>query len=54
MGEHRVGGYTTPPPPPPRDSWKPKYKMKNWIETTNSKGAVVMVLVALAIATDLT
>jgi hypothetical protein len=42
------------PPPPPEGSWKPKYKMRNWIESRNSKGAVVVVLVALAIATDLT
>jgi hypothetical protein len=40
--------------PPSEVSWKPKYKTRNWIESRNSKGAVVMVLVALAVATDLT
>jgi hypothetical protein len=39
--------------PPPKGSWKPKYKMRNWIENRNSKRAVVVVL-ALAVATDLT
>jgi hypothetical protein len=37
-----------------KGSYKPKYKMRNWTESRNSKGAVVVVLVALAVATDLT
>jgi hypothetical protein len=36
-------------PPPPKGSWKPKQ-----IESRNSKGVVMVVLVALAIATGLT
>jgi hypothetical protein len=39
---------------PPKGSWEPKYRMRNWTESRNSKGAVVVVLLALAIATDLT
>jgi hypothetical protein len=39
---------------PPKGSWKPKYIIINWTERRNSKGAVVEVLVALAVATDLT
>jgi hypothetical protein len=39
---------------PPKGSWKPKYRTRNWIESRNCKGAVVVALVALAIATDLT
>jgi hypothetical protein len=50
MGEQSYGGTQ----PPPEVSWNPKYKTRNWTESRNSKGAVVMVLVALAIATDLT
>jgi hypothetical protein len=33
-------------------SSKPKCRMRNWIDSRNSKGAVVVVLVALAIATE--
>jgi hypothetical protein len=51
MGEQSTGDTT---PPPPKGSWKPKYRMRNWTESRNSKGALVLVLVALAIATDLT
>jgi hypothetical protein len=49
-GRTKLGGTQ---PPPPEGSWKPKYKTRNWTESRNSKGAVVMV-VALPIATDLT
>jgi hypothetical protein len=50
MGEQSWGGDTTPP----KGSWKPKYRMRNWIDSRFSKGGVVVVLVALAVATDLT
>jgi hypothetical protein len=39
---------------PREGSYKPKYRMRNWTESINSKGAVVVTLVALAIATGLT
>jgi hypothetical protein len=39
---------------PPEGSWKPEYKMRNWSESRNNKGAVMVVLVMLSIATDLT
>jgi hypothetical protein len=39
---------------PSKGTRKPKYRMRNWSESRNSKGAVVVILVALAIATDLT
>jgi hypothetical protein len=42
------------PLPPPEASWKPKCKRRNLIESRNSNGAVVVVLIASAIATDLT
>jgi hypothetical protein len=51
MGEQSWGGGNTTLP---KGSWKPKYRMRNWTESINRKGAVVAVLVALAIATDLT
>jgi hypothetical protein len=58
---HRMSHYAarkkyihTTIPPPPKGSWKPKYRMRNWTERRNSNGAVVVALVALAIATDLT
>jgi hypothetical protein len=37
----------------PEFSWKPKYKMRNLTESRNSKGAAMVVIVPLAIATDL-
>jgi hypothetical protein len=37
-------------PPPPKGSWKPKYRMRNWTESRNGKGTVVVVLVAIAIS----
>jgi hypothetical protein len=52
MGEQSWGGGGHNPPP--KGSWKPKYRMINWTEGRNNKGAVVAALVALAIATDLT
>jgi hypothetical protein len=50
--ENKVGGGLNPPDL--NGSWKPKYKKRNWIDSRISKGAVVVILVALAIATDLT
>jgi hypothetical protein len=32
---------------PPEIRWKPKYKMRNWTESRNINGAVVVVLEAL-------
>jgi hypothetical protein len=49
-GRTKLGGDTTPL----KGSWKLKSNMINWTENRNSKAAVVVVLVALAIATDLT
>jgi hypothetical protein len=41
---------------PHNGSWKPKYRMRNWTdkESRNFEGTVMVVLVTLAIATDLT
>jgi hypothetical protein len=47
MAEQSYGGQSPPP-----SVLEAKYRMRNWIESRNSKGVVVVVLVALA--TDLT
>jgi hypothetical protein len=40
--------------PSPKDCWKPNYRMRNLTESRNSKEAIVVVLVAFSVATDLT
>jgi hypothetical protein len=42
------------PPPLPEISWKSKYKMRNLTDCRNSNGAVMVVLIALAISANLT
>jgi hypothetical protein len=49
MGDQLRGDIT-----PLKGSLKPKYRLRKWTESRNMKAAVVVVLVALAIATDLT
>jgi hypothetical protein len=38
----------------PEVSWKLKYKMRKWIESRNSNGAVVVAPVVIVIVTELT
>jgi hypothetical protein len=39
---------------PPELSWKLKYKMRKWIESRKSSGAIVVVSVVIVIVTELT